>query len=371
MTNPIITSMNQHTNYMQQALLTAEQARYIAPPNPWVGCIIVKNNVIIGKGHTRSPGESHAEICALNEAQQNANQATMYVTLEPCSHFGRTPPCTASIIKAGISEIFIAMEDPDNKVQGKGIVLLKEAGIKVNVGLCENEAKQNLNSYIHHRLTGLPYTILKAGISIDGRTSAENGSSKWITCKEARQDAHLIRANSQAIIIGSKTAIQDNPALTVRLDNLKLNKQPLRVILDSKGKVEPTGSLFDTRIAPTLVITTNLSSKARRDQWMEKGAEVAVLSLSEQGVDLQETWQLLGNRGILQALVEGGSHLQTELLKTNLVNQLSVYIGPMMLGATGLPLYTDPIPSIDKALKLALKSVKQIDDCVRLDYTCR
>jgi diaminohydroxyphosphoribosylaminopyrimidine deaminase/5-amino-6-(5-phosphoribosylamino)uracil reductase len=353
---------------MQQALQVADKARFSAPPNPWVGCVIVKNDQIIGRGHTQQPGQAHAEICALQEAQQQAQGATMYVTLEPCSHYGRTPPCVNAIIKAGIAKVFVAQQDPDVNVKGQGIAQLKSAGIEIDVGVCAKEAALSLAPYLYQRQTGLPYTIFKAAMSIDGRTAAQDGSSKWITSIEARQDAHVQRAHSQAIIVGAGTALQDLPALTVRHDAINLTKQPLRVLLDAKGKVEAQGPLFNSQLAPTLVFTTDACSLERKGQWEAQGAEVIIVPASAEGVDLLTTWKILGKRGILQALVEGGSYLQSQLLKAQLINCLSLYIGPIALGASGLPLLTQNVASIEQAPRFSLQLVKQIGECVRLDY---
>lgn len=357
--------------YMQQAIRIAEQARYLAPPNPWVGCVIVKNGQIIGKGHTLVPGQAHAEICALQEAQAAAKGATMYVTLEPCSHFGRTPPCVNAIIQAGIAEVFIAQQDPDSRVQGKGIALLKQAGIKTHLGLCQREAADQLFSYLYHRTHGIPYTIVKSALSIDGRTAAEDGSSQWITSLEAREDAHLIRADSQAIIVGAGTAKKDLPQLTVRHKDIHLTQQPLRIILDAKGTVPPIGPLFDPLLAPTLIITAKNRPKEMVERWKEKGVEIASVSTSSAGyLDLHEIWQELGKRNILQVLVEGGSTLQTEVIKNKLMNQLTIYLGPLLLGSTGLPFFLEKVSSIQEASMLSLKSTKIIQNCIRLDYIC-
>jgi diaminohydroxyphosphoribosylaminopyrimidine deaminase/5-amino-6-(5-phosphoribosylamino)uracil reductase len=358
-----------HTFYMQEALALANQARYIAPPNPWVGCLIVKNNKIVGKGHTLPVGQSHAEICALTEAKERAIGSTMYVTLEPCSHYGHTPPCVNAIIESGVSEIFIAQTDPDERVQGNGILRLRDAGIKIHIGICGEEASKNLAPYLHQRRTGLPYTVLKAAISIDGRLAAEDGSSQWITSSEARENAQLIRAESQAIIIGTQTALRDRPRLNVRRSDIPLAKQPLRVVLDSRGTVPVEGPLFDQNLGPTLVMTTVRSSSEKIKEWEDRGIESVVIPSSEEGVDLREAWKNLGGRGILQALVEGGSLLQTQLLKQGLINHLTVYLGPVLLGSSGLPLFRESIGSLAEAPRFKREGVQALGDTIRIDYS--
>lgn len=353
---------------MELALEQGELARFIAPPNPWVGCLIVKDQTIISRGHTLSPGNSHAEICALKEAGSYAKGAALYVSLEPCPHFGRTPPCTDAIIKAGIEKVFVALLDPDTRVQGKGIAKLKEAGISVDVGLCADKAKESLTAYLHHRTTTIPFTIMKAAISMDGRIAAADGTSQWISSEEARQDAHRIRAASQAIIIGAGTALRDNPRLNVRHPALNLPTQPLRVLLDARGKVQAEGPLFDLSLAPTLVFTTSQVQSQIRHQWEKAGAEVIEVPTSTKGVDLKVVWKLLGQRGILQALVEGGPTLQTALLETGLANQLSLYIGPKLLGASGIPFYSGDIPTLVQAPIWSLQRTIRLGDTVRIDY---
>lgn len=363
--------MTQHQQFMHRALALAEQARFHASPNPWVGCVIVKDGQIVGEGYTQPPGQAHAEVCALMQAKENARGAAAYVTLEPCSHVGRTPPCSQALIKAGIREVYVALQDPDPRVCGRGIHQLEQAGIKVVQEICAEEARRSLTPYLYQRQTGLPYTILKAAISLDGRTAAADCSSQWITPIDAREDAHLLRAASQAIVIGAGTALKDSPRLTVRHSAFTLLRQPLRVLLDAHGRVPAQGPLFDQQLAPTLIITTSQASNARLQEWESTGAEVAVVSASSGGVDLQEAWTLLGKRPILQVLVEGGSTLHTSLLGTALVNGLSIYIGPLLLGASGQSFYQHHIATLSQALQFSLQHVEKLGDSVRLDYRFR
>lgn len=358
-----------HTTFMQQALALAEKARFHAPPNPWVGCVIVKDRQVVGQGHTFPPGQAHAEVNALNEAGEQAQGATLYVTLEPCSHFGRTPPCVEAIIRAGIKQVFIAQEDPDPRVKGKGIQRLQEAGIQVVTRFCEEEARHSLAPYLYQRRTQLPYTVVKIAASADGRTAAADGTSQWITSPEAREDGHFQRAQSQAIIVGAGTALIDAPKLTARHPFVTLPNQPLRVVLDGNGRVPAEGPLFDRSLAPTLILTTQHASTIRQREWENKGAEVLLISTDSTGhLDLKEAWNLLANRGILQALIEGGSTLQTSLFKARLVNRLSLYLGSLLLGSQGLPLFLEKIPTLKQAYPLSLKGVKQLGESLRIDY---
>lgn len=360
--------MSIHHEFMKQAIAEGEKARFHAPPNPWVGCIIVKDGQIIAKGHTQPPGQAHAEVVALQEAKEAAKGSTMYVTLEPCSHYGRTSPCVDAIIKSGIAKVIIAVKDPDSRVCGNGVEALQKAGISVEIGICEEEVIRSFRSYFYHRTKGNPFTIMKAAMSVDGRTAAEDGSSKWITCEAARLDVHRERAHAQAIIIGAGTAHKDYPKLTVRHPECKLSKQPLRVILDSRGKVKAHGPLFDMNLAQTLIITTELVEQDRKKEWLDAGVEVVVVPNKNQHIDLHEAWKELGKRGILQAYVEGGSTLHSALLEANLINQLSIYVGSLLLGSGGMPLLTTRIPTLSQAQKLTLDKITHIGECAKLDY---
>lgn len=366
-----MTSPHPHSppiHWMKRAIALSEQARFQAPPNPWVGAIIVKNEQIIGEGYTQSPGKSHAEICALEQAGNRAEGADLYVTLEPCAHIGRTPPCTKAIIASGIKKVYIGVQDPDKKVNGKGIALLNQAGIETEIGICAEEISSSLASYLYQRRTALPYTIIKTAISIDGRTAAADGTSKWITGEKAREDVHLQRSASQAIVIGAGTALTDSPKLTARHPIAIIQEQPLRVLLDAKGKVPAKGALFDSCLAKTLVVSTKNCPLERIREWEKTGAEVIFVSPSPVGVDLLETWRALGERSILQVLVEGGPKLHTSLLQTDLFQRLLVYVGPLLLGQLGHPLYNKEIATLSKAIHLSLQSVLQLEDTVRLDY---
>lgn len=361
--------MNSPTFFMELAIALGEKARFWAPPNPWVGCVIVKNNQIVGQGSTQPPGQQHAEVCALKEAQELSKGASLFVTLEPCPHQGKTSPCTQAIIQAGISNVYIGVEDPDSRVSGRGIEILRKAGINVFIGICKEKIAHSLKPYLHHRKTGLPYTVLKTAISLDGRIAAPDGSSKWITCEEARKDVHIQRALSQAILIGANTALADAPQLTVRHSEYTLKQQPLRILLDSNGRVPVAGPLFDQGLAPTLVITTSKASSEKMREWEKKGIDVQVVSASGQGVDLFETWRLIGERSIVQVLVEGGASLHTSLLKASLYQELLVYVGALLIGLEGKPAFLHHINHLKEAKRLTLHETKQIGQTVRLLYS--
>lgn len=363
--------MTLDSQMMERALVLANKARITSPPNPWVGCVIVKEGRIIGEGFTQEPGGAHAEVVALKQAKNHTQGATAYVTLEPCSHFGRTPPCVNALIEAGISRLVIGIKDPDLNVQGKGIAKLRAANIDITLGVLEKPISESLAPYLHHRKTGRPYCILKGAISVDGRIAAEDGTSQWISSEEARLDYHHVRAESQAIIIGAGTACVDLPALTVRNVLQYPSTPPLRVILDAKGRVTPRGPLFDTSLAPTLIITTPDCPQKIKEEWKNYGVQIEVLPLAKSGigVNLEEVLILLGKREILQVIVEGGGKILGSFLEARIANQLNLYVGGLILGSGGVPLFeTDFIKTIKESPQLILTNTKILGNSVRLDY---
>ncbi len=363
---------------MAEAVALGERGRLTAPPNPWVGCVVTADGQVIGRGFHRRAGEPHAEVHALREAGDRARGATAYVTLEPCAHQGRTPPCAPALVEAGVGRVVVAVLDPDDKVAGRGVEILRAAGITVEVGVGAKAAARSLAPYLHHRRTGRPLCLLKTAASIDGRTAAADGTSQWITGPEARADAHRLRAESGAVVVGAGTALADNPTLTFR--NLEFEEglappQPLRVLIDAAGRVPATGLLFDPALASTLVITTPAADPEVRRAWKESGAEVEEIPLTsvagpgQGGVDLQAALELLGRRGILQVMVEGGATLHGALLGAGLVDRIVVYVGGAVLGAEGLPVFSGPGPAtLEEASRWRLTAVRQIGSDARLDW---
>ena len=357
---------------MKYAISLGEKGKCSAAPNPWVGCILVKKGKIVGKGYHSSPGTDHAEKKALLDAGENARGSTAYITLEPCSHHGKTPPCAEALIKAKIFKAFVAIKDPDPNVSGKGLEKLKQAGIPVELGVCRKNAISSLLPYLHQRITGKPYCILKAAISIDGRIAASDGSSKWISNKQARESVHRLRAESQAIIIGSGTALKDAPSLTVRLPTSKKNfKQPLRVLLDGNGSVPAEGALFDQSLAPTLIMTTKKAPDESLRSWRLAGAEIEVIPCGKNllGVDLDAALDILGKKGVLQALIEGGSLLNGSFLKSGLIDRLRLYIGSCSIGEKGIPLFNGiGSNTMDELVHWRLTNMKSFSGNAQLDY---
>lgn len=354
---------------MGRAITLADRVRRRTPPNPWVGCVLVRAGSVVGEGATSPPGGPHAEAAALAVAGDHARGATAYVTLEPCAHQGRTGPCATALVDAGVRRVVMALEDPDPQVRGRGLDLLRAAGVDVAVGLGADAARRSLAPYLHHRSTGRALAVAKTALSVDGRTAARDGTSHWITGPTARADVHELRADSQAVVIGAGTAIADQPSLTVRDVATPGPHPPLRVVLDARGRVDATGPLFDPSLAPTLVITTLAAPSERVDAWQAAGAKVEVVAPAPGGVDLAESLTVLARHGVLQALVEGGATVHGALWAAGLVDRLVVYVGATVLGAAAPPALAWPGPAtIADATRLTLSDVTTLGPDVRLTY---
>jgi len=321
-----------NTELMLQAVAAGEKARYMASPNPWVGAVIVnERGVVIAEGHTQVPGESHAEIDALRRAGDAARGATMVVTLEPCCHVGRTAPCTDAIIAAGIARVVVGILDPDTRVSGQGVEQLRASGVDVEIGIEENVVRAQLAAYLWHRVTGRPYVVAKVAATLDGAVAMADGSSQWITGEPARRDAHVVRAQSQAIIIGAGTVRSDDPRLTARLDDIVL--EPLRVVL---GEVPP-----GAKVRPCL----------------ERHGDI--------GLVLDE----LGQLEVLQVLVEGGPSTTSAFFEAGLVNHVVWYVAPAFAGGGGTvgALRDLSTPTIKALRRGRVVSVTRIGEDIRVD----
>jgi diaminohydroxyphosphoribosylaminopyrimidine deaminase / 5-amino-6-(5-phosphoribosylamino)uracil reductase len=353
-----------------RAVALGEHGRRSASPNPWVGSVVVdEQGAIAGEGWHERPGTPHAEVHALAMAGERARGGTAYVTLEPCAHQGRTPPCADALIAAGVRRVVVALEDPDTRVAGRGLARLRAAGLDVEVGRGAAGARRSLAPYLHHRRTGRAWCLLKTAMSLDAKTAAADGSSRWITGAAARADVHRLRAESQAVVIGAGTALADHPMLTARDVDPPADRQPLRVLLDARGRVGAAGPLFDAALAPTLVVTTEAAPSEAVDAWRAAGAKVETVPTAPGGVDLRATLDLLGHRDVLQAMVEGGATVHGALLAAGLVDRLVAYVSPTVLGPGGLPAFLQPgVDTIADAEAWRLLSATTLEDDVRLEY---
>jgi len=355
----------QDCQWMAHALRLAEQGLYTSSPNPRVGCVLVADGNIVGSGWHLRAGEAHAEINALNEAEDAARGATVYVTLEPCSHHGRTPPCVDALIAAGIERVVVAVADPNPQVAGAGSEKLRQAGIVVDIGLMETEARE-LNSGFFARMTrGTPWIRSKAGMSLDGRTALANGKSQWITGESARLDVQHWRARSCAVLTGIGTVLADNPRLNVR--EVKTDRQPLRVVVDSQLRTPFNAKIFLDDEGGKVLIYTATNDRKKGAILEQAGASICELPDKNGQIDLAAMMQDLAQRGCNEVLVEGGSALNGSLLRARLVDELLLYISPQMLGdkARGIAQLGE-LTDLEQCINLKWCDVRQIGDDMRI-----
>ena len=356
---------------MQRAIDLAQRGIYTTAPNPNVGCVITQGDDIVGEGFHFRAGEPHAEVHALREAGERALGATAYVTLEPCSHYGRTPPCADALINANVSRVVCAMVDPNPKVAGQGIQRMRDAGIQVDVGLMQAQAEVLNPGFIKVMKTGVPFVQLKLAASLDGRTALANGKSQWITGAEARNDFQGFRAVAGAILSTSQTVRDDNPSLNVRWAQLPQDvkahydeaslRQPIRVILDSSGTVSPTSHLFSLD-GDIVIITANTSLS-----FEQENVDVVVVPKCAKGIDLNAALRALASKGINHIWVEAGATLAGSLLAENLIDELIVYQAPKLMGSDSRALVSlEGIVSMEHVPTYSLTDVCQIGNDIRL-----
>lgn len=348
--------------YMAQALRLAERGLYSTTPNPRVGCVLVKNDVVVGEGWHERAGEPHAEVHALVDAGLRARGATAYVTLEPCSHHGLTPPCAEALIAAGVTRVVAAMTDPNPLVAGRGLEKLRAAGIETACGLLENEARELNIGFIARMTRGRPWLRLKAAASLDGKTALNNGSSQWITGAAARQDGHRWRARACAILTGFGTVRDDDPQLNVR--GVDTTRQPLKVVVDSRLELPLNARLLAG--GPVLVATAHAAAD-RVAALKAHGVEVLALPNADGKVDLAELLLELGRRGINEVHSEAGFKLNGSLLQTGLVDELLLYLAPCLLGDAARGLFNLPeLTNLDGKQVLAIHDLRQVGADIRV-----
>ena len=364
----------QDVTFMQLALDLAKQGEFTTTPNPSVGCVLVKDGKVVGKGFHAKAGEPHAEVMALREAGENARGATAYVTLEPCSHFGRTPPCAKGLVEAGVSKVIAAMCDPNPQVAGKGLQILSDAGIESAVGLLEENAEQLNKGFLKRMRTGKPFVQLKLAMSIDGKTAMASGESKWITGAQARADVQQYRAKASAILSTSQTVLADDPSLNVRWEELPPDvkadypqeklRQPVRVILDSSHKVRSDFKVFSTESPVWLVGEDNYPLTG-----FPVFTEYLQLDRNQGETRLQALMAELGKRQINTLWVEAGATLAGALIAENLVDELIIYMAPKLLGDQARDLCHLPnLTQLADAPLWQLQSCEPVGDDLKLIY---
>jgi len=347
-----------HT-HMAHALQLAACGLYTTTPNPRVGCVIVKDGQVVGEGWHQRAGTPHAEIHALKQAGHTARGATVYLTLEPCSHHGRTPPCAEALIQAGVGRVIAAMTDPHPLIAGGGIDMLTLAGIQAEVGLMESDARALNPGFISRMTRQRPWVRLKTASTLDGKTALANGASQWITGEAARADVQKLRARACALLTGSGTVLADNPRMNVR--DFDIGRQPLRVIADSALRTP-----VDAAILPALIVCHH-ADPAARSALEQAGAEVIELPASDGRVDLAALLTLLAQRGINELHVEAGAALNGALLAAGLVDEWVAYMAPMAVGDSARGLFAQPpLASLADAARFRLADVRQIGDDLRL-----
>ncbi|MED4453647.1 bifunctional diaminohydroxyphosphoribosylaminopyrimidine deaminase/5-amino-6-(5-phosphoribosylamino)uracil reductase RibD [Metabacillus fastidiosus] len=320
-------------DYMKLAIELAKQAAGQTSPNPLVGAVVVKDNQIAGMGAHLKAGEKHAEVHAIEMAGDKAEGSTVYVTLEPCSHYGKTPPCADLLVRSKVKKVFVAVTDPNPVVSGRGIKKLKDAGIEVEVGLLEEEAAELNKHFFHFVQTGKPFVTLKAASSLDGKTATVTGESKWITGEDARKDVHKSRELHDAILVGVNTVIADNPSLTCRTENPK--RQPVRIILDTYLRTPEDANIVIDKLAPTWIIVSNQADQEKINIFEQN--DVKIIQLSNDTIEIEEVLNVLGEHKIMSLYVEGGSTVHGSFIKNSMFNELIFYLAPKIIGGQAAP----------------------------------
>ncbi len=350
-------SMQQHQQWMQQAIQLARLGQYSTRPNPNVGCVIVQDGQLVGEGYHPKAGQPHAEVFAMRAAGENAQGATAYVTLEPCAHYGRTPPCAKGLVEAGVAKVVVACPDPNPLVAGKGVQILRDAGIEVITEICEEEAHQLNMGFLKAMATGMPYVRLKVASSLDGRTAMASGESKWITGAVARQDVQHWRAISGAVITGIETVLADDCQLNVRqLDAIDMQSivQPKRIVLDRQGRLPLTAKMLEQ---PKTVMVMG--------PYRQELADLGVVQFEIQSLtDLLKT--LVQQHQIYDVLVEAGATLSTAFLQKHLIDEMISYVAPTLLGRSARAMFNAEFDRMAEQLRFKLKEVTQMGDDIRL-----
>ncbi|MGE5630210.1 MAG: bifunctional diaminohydroxyphosphoribosylaminopyrimidine deaminase/5-amino-6-(5-phosphoribosylamino)uracil reductase RibD [Caulobacteraceae bacterium] len=323
--------------YMKRAIELAGRGYGTTNPNPLVGAVIVKNGAVIGEGWHERAGCPHAEINAINNATEDVEGSTIYVNLEPCSHFGRTPPCAAELVKRKFKRVVVAMEDPNPLVSGKGIQLLKENGIEVTVGINRLEALMLNDIFIKYISSETPFVLLKSAMTLDGKTATRTGDSKWISGEASREYVHRFRNRYSSILVGLNTVVKDNPELTARLEGVK-NRNPVRVVIDSLGRIPDDARVLDTdEHKRTIIATTTAIHRDKAELLKSKGIEIIVTDAPDARVNIEQLLKELYKMGIDSLMVEGGGTTAASFLEAGLIDKVALFISPVIIGGTAVP----------------------------------
>lgn len=351
----------EHIMYMKMALDLAKLGEGLTSPNPLVGALLVKDGEIVGRGHHQKAGEDHAEIIALKQASEKAKGATLYVTLEPCCHVGKTGPCTEAIVKAGVRKVVVSMLDPNDQVNGKGVRELKRLAVEVETGILEKESQEMNEFFTFWIKNQLPFVLLKTASTLDGKIATFKGESKWITSEESRLVVHTLRNKVDAILVGIGTVLADNPQLMVHEDKDK-RRNPLRIVIDSKLRISPRAKILKTsEWIKTMIVTTRKATLKKRKSLERMGVEVVVVPDKRGRVSIVSLLKLLGKRGVTSVLVEGGSEVNASFLKEKLAHKIFYFMAPRILGNDALSAYADlGVSDLDQAVKIKNVKVENI-----------
>jgi len=350
--------------FMRMAIRLARRGEGIASPNPMVGAVIVREGHAVGSGWHQGPGTPHAEMVAIKEAGSSCSGATLYVTLEPCAHHGRTAPCAPAVIESGVRRVVLGMQDPDPRVSGRGTALLREAGIEVTADLPVDETKELYEAYVVHRTQGRPFVIQKSAITLDGKIAAVDGTSRWITGEEARRDAHVLRARSDAVCVGVGSVIADDPLLTVRVPHS--GSDPIRVVVDSNART-PVGSRILTAGPPTIIYTTASPDSQRVAKLQRAGAEVIEVAHESGRVSLKAMLDDLARKGVITLLLEGGATLAGSFASGGWIDKYVFYLAPKLLGDGGLSVLASwTATTITSAKNLSIEAVEMIGEDLKV-----
>jgi diaminohydroxyphosphoribosylaminopyrimidine deaminase/5-amino-6-(5-phosphoribosylamino)uracil reductase len=348
---------------MRRAIELARLGEGRTRPNPAVGAVIVNDGEVVGEGYHPQAGEPHAEIFALRQAGAKARGAELYVTLEPCSHYGRTGPCAEAVLAAGIRRVCIGTVDPNPQVAGRGIVLLRSAGVEVCVGVLDADCRRLIAPFAKHVTTGLPFVVLKSAMTLDGRTATVTGDSRWITGAESRAWVHQLRDRMDAVMVGIGTVLRDDPLLTTRLP--EGGRDAARIVVDSRLRIPESSAILGVEsAAPTIIATTHAAPAEKIARLEARGAHVVVTAAGEEGVDLRDLLRQLGSSGIQSILLEGGNILNASALKAGLIDRVMIFIAPLLLGSGEAPgVFAGPgAERLADALRIAAVQVRRFGD---------
>jgi len=321
--------MRDDERWMKRALRLAEKGRGRTSPNPMVGAVLVKDGRVIGEGYHTKAGEAHAEILALRQAKEESKGATLYLNLEPCNHYGKTPPCAPAVIEAGVRRVVVGMEDPNPLVKGKGFESLRKSGLDVEIGILENECRRLNEAFCKYILKKEPFVILKVAATLDGKMATRDGDSKWISGEASRRFVHRLRDQVDGVIVGIGTILKDDPMLTTRI---KRGRDPYRVILDSRLRIPEDAKVIEISPSKTIVATTELAPKDKRERLEKKGVRILILDSKQSRVNLKTCLSRLGGMEMMSVLVEGGSQVNGAFLDEGLIDKFLLFLSPKLIG---------------------------------------